>query len=259
MVRSGNSGDWTELVSEVLGNIAGRLPGCLLRGGSRLANHPAMTPTPQLSLGLLLTTSAGFADVVGFIELGGHFTSFMSGNTTQLGDALANGGWPVVLLTASLVVLFFLGSVFGSLLALVAGHRWGSSAVTAIVLACFVATLALAYAGWPSSQFTLILAAGAGAQNAILPSTGSARLGTTFVTGTLFAAGQDLARALRGVAPPWRWAQHMLVWASLLLGGFLGAVGYGFAGASALLAPATVYAAFLIAFILRRPTTVIHG
>ena len=216
-----------------------------------------MTPTPQLSLGLLLTAAAGFADVVGFIELGGHFTSFMSGNTTQLGDALAQGGWPVAQLTASLVALFFLGSVFGSLLALVAGPRWGSSAVTGLVVVSFAATLGLAFAGFPPGQFMLILAAGAGAQNAILPSTGSVRLGATFVTGTLFAAGQDLARALRGLAPPWRWAQHALVWASLLLGGLLGAWGYGLAGVNALLAPGVVYLGFLVAFLARRPAKVV--
>ena len=50
-----------------------------------------MTPTPQLSLGLLLTAAAGMIDVVGFIELGGFYTSFMSGNTTQLGAGLAGG------------------------------------------------------------------------------------------------------------------------------------------------------------------------
>ena len=216
-----------------------------------------MTPTPQLSLGLLLTAAAGFADVVGFIELGGHFTSFMSGNTTQLGDALANGAWPVAMLTASLLALFFIGSVAASLLALLAGPRWGSAAVTGLVLASFAATLGLAYAGFPPGQFMLILAAGAGAQNAILPSTGSVRLGTTFVTGTLFMAGQDLARALRGLAPPWRWAQHALVWASLLLGGLLGAWGYGLAGVNALLAPVVVYLGFLVAFMVRRPGKVV--
>jgi uncharacterized membrane protein YoaK (UPF0700 family) len=216
-----------------------------------------MTPAPQLSLGLLLTMAAGFADVVGFIELGGHFTSFMSGNTTQLGDALGQGAGPVALLTASLVALFFFGSVAGSLLALLAGPRWGSSVVTALVLASFAATLGLALAGLPPTQFMLILATGAGAQNAILPSTGSVRLGATFVTGALFAAGQDLARALRGLAPPWRWAQHLLVWASLLMGALLGAWGYGMVGVSALLAPALVYLGFLVAFLVRRPASVI--
>lgn len=217
-----------------------------------------MTPVPQLSLGLLLTASAGFADVVSFIELGGHFTSFVSGNTTQLGDALALGVWPVALLTGSLVGLFFIGSVLGSLLAILAGPRWGSGAVTGLVLLGFGITLALAYAGFPPDQFMLALAAAAGAQNAILPSTGSVRLGTTFVTGTLFGAGQDLARALRGLAPPWRWAQHMLVWASLLLGGMLGGLGYAMVGGiNALLLPALVYVGFLLAFIFRRPSNVI--
>ena len=215
-----------------------------------------MTPTPQLSIGLLLTASAGFADVVSFIELGGHFTSFVSGNTTQLGDALAMGAWPIALLTGSLVLLFFLGSVAGSLVALLAGPRWGSSAVTALVVAAFSATLAMAFAGFPPRQFMLALAAGAGAQNAILPSTGSVRLGTTFVTGTLFGAGQDLARALRGAAPPWRWAQHLLVWFSLLLGGLLGGVGYAMAGIGALLLPALIYVGFLIAFIIGRPARI---
>ncbi|UJW86316.1 YoaK family protein [Devosia sp. SL43] len=216
-----------------------------------------MTPTPQLSLGLLLTAAAGFVDVVGFIELGGHFTSFMSGNITQLGDALALGAWPVALITASLVALFLLGSLAGSLLALLAGPRWGSSAVTGFVVATFVVTLGLAFAGFQPNQFMLALAAGAGAQNAILPSTGSVRLGTTFVTGTLFAVGQDLARALYRLAPPWRWAQHMLVWISLLLGGLLGGLGYRVLGINALLVPAVLYIGFLVAFLLRRPSSVV--
>ena len=215
-----------------------------------------MTPTPHLTLGLLLTAAAGFSDVVSFIELGGHFTSFVSGNTTQLGDALALGAWPVAVLTASLVGLFFAGSLLGSLLALLAGPRWGSALVTALVLLSFVATLVGAALGLPPRQFMLFLAAGAGAQNAILPSTGAARLGTTFVTGTLFAAGQDLARALRGLAPPWRWVQHLLVWFSLLLGGLLGGLGYAALGLNALLVPGLVYLGFCIAFLLRRPAKV---
>lgn len=216
-----------------------------------------MTPTPQLSLGLLLTAAAGFADAIGFIVLGGHYTSFMSGNTTQLGDAIARGPNSVALLTASLVALFFIGSVLGSLLAVTVGHRWGSASVTALVLLSLGLTLILAASGFPHDQVMLTLAAGAGAQNAILPSAGSVRLGTTFVTGTLFTAGHDLARALRGLAPPWRWLQHLLVWASLLAGALLGAFGYGLAGINALLAPGAIYLGFLVAFLVRRPAKII--
>jgi uncharacterized membrane protein YoaK (UPF0700 family) len=40
-----------------------------------------MKPQRRLFLGLLLTGCAGFIDAIGFIELGGFYTSFMSGNT----------------------------------------------------------------------------------------------------------------------------------------------------------------------------------
>lgn len=214
-----------------------------------------MTPAPKLSLGLLLTAAAGFIDAIGFIELGGFYTSFMSGNTTQLGDALANGVWPAALLTASLVLLFFLGSVAGSALALT-GRRWGPVFTLAVVLLALVTALSLTLMGYPPAQAMLALAIAAGAQNAVLLSEGSVRLGTTFVTGTLFTAGQDLARALRREAPPWRWAQHLLVWASLLAGAACGALAYRSLDIYALVLPLSVYAAFLLGFALLGPRAV---
>jgi len=56
---------------------------------------------------------------------------------------------------------------------------------------------------------------------------------TSVVTGTLFAAGQDLARAPYRLTPPLRWAPHMLVWISLLLDGLLGGLGYKVLGIDA--------------------------
>ncbi|RYE75513.1 MAG: DUF1275 domain-containing protein, partial [Hyphomicrobiales bacterium] len=80
-----------------------------------------MKPQRHLTLGLLLTACAGFVDAVGFIELGGFYTSFMSGNTTQLGIGII--GHQVVVLPLGLVVMFFLGSFAGSLLALRSASR----------------------------------------------------------------------------------------------------------------------------------------
>ena len=37
----------------------------------------------QFGTGLLLTGLAGYVDALGFVRLGGLYTSFMSGNTTQ--------------------------------------------------------------------------------------------------------------------------------------------------------------------------------
>lgn len=209
-----------------------------------------MKPQRRLFLGLLLTGCAGFIDAIGFIELGGFYTSFMSGNTTQLGTGAIRAD--LVLLPLGLIVMFFLGSFAGSLLAL-RSTRWGPSFVLAFVIATIALTLALMLAGLPPSSAMLILAAGAGAQNATLPFNGGARLGTTFVSGTLFAAGQDLAGAMAGTVPRWRWLQQLQVWAALLLGALAGAASYGGLNIWAVLLPAAVYMAMLIGFAMKSP------
>ncbi len=203
-----------------------------------------MTPFRQLTFGLLLTAAAGMIDVVGFIELGGFYTSFMSGNTTQLGAGIARLG-PQLLLPAALITMFFLGSFLGSLIAQ-SRTRGGAVGVLVLILLSLVVSLALRMAGFSAGQAMLALAAGAGAQNAVLTPNGAARLGTTFVSGTLFAAGQDLARAVRGEAPPWRWTQHLMVWASLLVGALIGALLYGVFAIWAILLPGVIYAAILV-------------
>ncbi len=209
-----------------------------------------MTPIRKLSLGLLLTAAAGVIDVVGFIELGGFYTSFMSGNTTQLGAGIAELGQALAL-PAGLVVLFVVGSFLGSLIGGKTDRR-RAIGVLCLVLSGLALTVALSALGFSASQAMLILAASAGAQNAILAPHGSVRLGATFVTGTLFAVGQDLSRAVRGEAPPWRWFQHLLVWVALLVGALVGALAYGSLHLWALLLPATIYVAFLAGFLLLR-------
>ena len=99
----------------------------------------------------------------------------------------------------------------------------------------------------------LVLAAGAGAQNATLPFNGGARLGTTFVSGTLFAAGQDLAGALSGTGPKWRWLQQLSVWAALLIGACAGAGLHAQFSVPAILLPAAVYLMMSVGFAVRQP------
>jgi uncharacterized membrane protein YoaK (UPF0700 family) len=202
-----------------------------------------MTPARHLALGMVLTAAVGMIDAVGFIELGGYYTSFMSGNTTQLGAGMAEG-MQNLLLPAGLVILFVIGSFLGSLIA--SSREWRRmAAVLCLVLFGLGLTITLSALGYPAAQSMLVLAASAGAQNAILVPRGSVRLGTTFVTGTLFGVGQDLARAVRGEAPAWRWAQHLLVWVALLVGALLGALAYGEWRLWALLAPGAIYLVFL--------------
>ncbi len=210
-----------------------------------------MTPARTLSLGLLLTATAGFVDAIGFIVLGGYYTSFMSGNTTQLGAGIVHGLGSALALPAGLIVLFFIGSFFGSLIAQ-SSQRWGPAATLGLVVVTIGLSLLLHFSGYPAGQAMLPLAFAAGAQNAVLQPIGAARLGTTFVTGTLFAAGQDLARAVVGKAPRWRWLQHALVWGALCVGALLGALAYGSWATDALLAPSLVYLLCMAWFLVRR-------
>lgn len=211
-----------------------------------------MTPARALGAGLLLTATAGFVDAIGFITLGGYYISFMSGNTTQLGADLAAGRWTIVLLPVALIALFFAGSFAGSLIAQ-SSRRWGPALTLAMVVLGIGLTLLLRAGGIEIVVAMLPLAFAAGAQNAVLQPLGAARLGATFVTGTLYAAGQDLARAVTGEAPPLRWLQHLMVWGSLCLGALLGALAFGQWQADALLIPAAAYLGAMIWFVVFRP------
>src|SRR4051812_4213802 len=68
-------------------------------------------------LAALLSALAGYVDAIGFIELGGFFVSFMSGNSTRLAVELV-GDRGRAALAGALVGCFVLGVMAGSL----AGH-----------------------------------------------------------------------------------------------------------------------------------------
>lgn len=204
-----------------------------------------MTPNSQLSLGLALTASAGFVDAIAFLELGGFFASFMSGNTTQLGIAFAGQpdvmGNVVIWLPAALIALFFLGGFLGTLVVRGYGKN-GSLAVMASVVIVLLLVGILRREGLAMIHPVLLLAAAMGAQNAAVQPIGSARLGVTYVTGTLFNSSADLAGAFRGEVPRWRWLQHFAVWLSLMIGAVCGGVGHYLIGLDALFVPAIAIA-----------------
>ena len=211
-----------------------------------------MTPNSKLSLGLVLTASAGFVDAIAFLQLGGFYASFMSGNTTQLGAALAGQPGPqgtvLIWFPAILIALFFGGAFFGTLVVRAYG-RWGSLYVMASVVAILLFVSVLRREGALFIQPVLLLAAAMGAQNAAVQPIGAARLGVTYVTGTLFNAASDFACSLRGETPKWRWLQHVAVWFSLMVGGICGGVGHFLLGLNALFVPALMIVGVMVAYV----------
>ena len=194
----------------------------------------------QMSFGLLLTALAGYIDAIGFIQLNGLYTSFMSGNTTQLGVSLAHGAFGQAVMPALLILVFLIGSTIGSGLWMATPARWGTPVVMAYETLLIVGALALGLQLPELGLSPVFMAFAMGSQNAVLGSVQGFRAGTTFVTGALFGLGQKLAAALTGTGPAFGWIGDATVWLALMTGALAGTAAYTMLGISALIVPASV-------------------
>ncbi len=137
--------------------------------------------------------------------------------------------------------------VFGTL-AVRAYRKDGSLAVMASVVIVLLLVSILRREGLALVHPVLLLAAAMGAQNAAVQPIGSARLGVTYVTGTLFNSAADLAGSLRGEVPRWRWLQHFAVWFSLMVGAVCGGLAHYFIGLDALFIPAIMIVVVMVIY-----------
>ena len=110
----------------------------------------------NLALACALSALAGYVDAIGYLQLGGLFVSFMSGNSTRLGVTLAEGHWQHALEALALIVLFVVGAAAGSLIVLSRfAHR---QPLILLVEALLLAAAALAYAnGLPNTAVAAIV------------------------------------------------------------------------------------------------------
>ena len=67
----------------------------------------------ELLLACLLAATAGYVDAVGFLDLGGFFVSFMSGNTTRMAAETTTSHIAGAGKALGLIGLFFVGTVAG--------------------------------------------------------------------------------------------------------------------------------------------------
>ncbi|MGU3575346.1 YoaK family protein [Brucellaceae bacterium C25G] len=204
--------------------------------------------------GLLLTASAGFVDVIAFLQLDGFFASFMSGNTTQLGIGLAGHpnftGKVMVWFPAALILLFFAGAFIGTLLMSLFEQN-GNVFVLSGVLVLIGAVILLKQTDTVYLQSTLLLAGAMGMQNASFHQRGNAKLGATYVTGTLFNCAADLARSITGEVPKKRWLEHFYVWLALMLGAISGGFADWWLGSMTLSIPFLIILAVLVSRLMK--------
>ena len=177
-------------------------------------------------LAAALSGIAGFVDAIAFIQLGGFFVSFMSGNSTRLGVGLASDAHAAAL-AGGLIAMFVCGVMLGAF-----ANRDASKAGALRVLTLVAAALAIAglAAGInaPSLAITA-LALAMGAENAVFQRDGEVSIGVTYMTGALVRFGQKLTNAFLG-GPRLDWLPYLLLWIGLVIGAVLGALAFNALG-----------------------------
>ena len=175
-----------------------------------------------LILMMLMTSVAGFVDAVGYVRLGQLYLSFMSGNSTRWGMALASGDFRVIRWGAANIVTLVLGAMLGSLVVPASG-RFKLICVLNSELLCLAIALALAALSVEGVAL-LPSALAMGMQNAAHQVIHALDTGKTFITGTLVSLGQALAKMLSGHARTADAAASLASWCAFVAGVFLGAV-----------------------------------
>tara|TARA_R110000824_G_scaffold390760_3_gene587567 strand:- start:47545 stop:48195 length:651 start_codon:yes stop_codon:yes gene_type:complete len=192
-----------------------------------------------------LAALAGFVDAVGYLNLGGYFVSFMSGNTTLFAVGLA-GGARSALIAGGLIAVFVIGVISGTLIGHFAGKRRASA-----LLICVATLLAIAAALGMAGHMSLAaiaIALAMGTENAIFADNDDVHIGLTYMTGTLVKMGQRLAGAMLGRAR-FAWWPYLALWLGLASGAVMGAIVYPLLGLNALWLAAL--AALLFALLAR--------
>lgn len=145
---------------------------------------------------VLLTVTAGATDAIGFLALGGAFTSVMTGNLVLFGISAAEGDGTLARHIVTAVLCYIGGCVLGARLAGAAepGQPVWPRSVTRALAVEFLIFLAFAVGWWatgsaPTGNIQLILlaanAVALGVQGSSVQRFGVSGLSTTYMTGTL--------------------------------------------------------------------------
>ena len=198
----------------------------------------------ERGMAVLLAALAGYVDSLGFLQLGGLFVSFMSGNSTRMAVGVSMGDWRTVGVAAAILILFVLGAALGALVAGGEGMRSRSRVLLLEAALLAGAALAVPLGLTPLAVGLMVLAMGI--ENAVFLRDGEVGVGLTYMTGALVKLGQALAGAVRGGRRA-AFAPYLLLWAGLFGGAVVGAFSYGALGLHALW-PAAALAAGLAVF-----------
>lgn len=199
---------------------------------------------PKFSAATALTALAGFNDAVGYSALGHLYLSFMSGNSTHFGMALAGGDWPGVLLAGSIILMFVVGTSIGTMI----GDSFPQSMAQRILGIEIVIMLWAMVGSWLGAGPAALVpvAVAMGMQNVLHQVIGGADVGKGFITGSLFGLGQALARLVLGKGQGSAAFQYGWSWLSFIAGVSTGALVYSKLGLPSALGVVTIVLAGML-------------
>ena len=164
-----------------------------------------------------LSCIAGMVNAVGYLGFEHQAVSHMSGTTTQLGIALAEGDLVSIGHLWGVLIAFSVGAMLSGMIiqdsTLKLGRRYG------IALALESLLLLAAIPLFKQQQIwgALVAAMACGLQNALATTFSGAAIRTTHLSGMFTDLGIGLGHLLRGLPVP----MHRLTLSGLIIGGFL--------------------------------------
>lgn len=213
---------------------------------------------PLIAAAVLLAALAGFVDALAYLDLGGFFASFMSGNTTRLGVGIATADHASARTAGALISAFICGVMIATMLSMRFARRRKPVVMLAVAVLLGLAALVT---GFTDRRFPLMLLAVAmGAENGVFSRDGEVSIGLTYMTGSLVRIGQKLTAALTGGGPAFGWFPYLVLWLGFASGVVLGGRAQQTIGDNALwvAAGAAGVLALLLALLTHGDTAVSH-
>ena len=200
-----------------------------------------------------LACVAGMVNVIGYLGFEHQAVSHLTGTTSLLGAALAQGDLRAIVHLWGMLIAFCVGAMLSGLViqdqTLKLGRRYG------VALALEAALLLLSIPLFKQQQIwgALLAAMACGLQNAMVTTYIGAAVRTTHLSGMFTDLGIGLGHLLRGMPLPMRrLTLSGLIISGFLGGGVLGAWFYRHWGYDALLAPALLTGSTGIGYVLYR-------
>ena len=200
-----------------------------------------------------LACVAGMVNVIGYLGFEHQAVSHLTGTTSLLGAALAQGDLRAIVHLWGMLIAFCVGAMLSGLViqdqTLKLGRRYG------VALALEAALLLLSIPLFKQQQIwgALLAAMACGLQNAMVTTYSGAAVRTTHLSGMFTDLGIGLGQLLRGMPLPMRrLTLSGLIISGFLGGGVLGAWFYRHWGYDALLAPALLTGSTGIGYVLYR-------